>query len=69
MKLEYHRESGSRIYGFQEITLTSYEQDYAENYIRRYASVIDYDEHVAYFDVRKEEPCDFLSVGLPFFNR
>ena len=49
--------------------MSSYEQDFVENYIHRYASVFYYDEHVAYFDDSKEETYDFLSTGLPFLSR
>lgn len=64
VKLDYYNEEGDRQKGFDEHALTSYQQDLAESIIRKYADVIDYDAHTAFFDSESEAVYEFIYEGL-----
>lgn len=69
VRLEYINEAKDRIPGFCESNETTYEQDLVEAYIRQFASVIDNDHHIAYFNDGREETYTFISDGLPYLSR
>lgn len=68
IKLNYYNEEGERGEGFDDNPITSYAQDVVEAYIKSYASVIDYDAHIAYFDMDREDAYTFVLEGLSFLN-
>lgn len=68
IKLNYYNEEGERGEGFDDNPITSYAQDVVEAYIKSYASIIDYDAHIAYFDMDREDAYTFVLEGLSFLN-
>lgn len=68
IKLNYYNEEGERGEGFDDNPITSYAQDVVEAYIKSYASIIDYDAHIAYFDMDREDTYTFVLEGLSFLN-
>ena len=68
IKLNYYNEEGERGEGFDDNPITSYAQDVVEAYIKSYASGIDYDAHIAYFDMDREDAYTFVLEGLSFLN-
>lgn len=68
LKVYYVDENQNRILGFNRDYITHYEQDIVENYIRQYASFIDEDQHVVYFDRYSEKTYMFIKEGLDFLQ-
>lgn len=64
----YVDENQNRIYGFQNDTITSYNQDLVENYIKQYADSIDQEKHKAYFNVTSQKTYEFIFEGLEFLK-
>lgn len=60
----YEDENHNTVYGFQKDLLTSYQQDYVESYIKKYAFDIDYKNHKAYFDIYNQKTFEFIFEGL-----
>lgn len=67
--LECYNEQGNRIHGLDEKSINSYKQDLIETFIKKYAQVIDYDKHIAYFDQNAEDTFIFLEQGLSYLNQ
>lgn len=69
VKLDCYNEFGNRVNGFDQTRVTNFTQDLVETYIKKFAQVVDYDEHVAYFDQDEEETFTFMTEGLPFLGQ
>ena len=65
-KLYYVNEEHDRILGFNKNTVTTFKQDIVEKYFETHADMIDYENHVAYFDIDKEKSIEFILEGLNF---
>lgn len=65
-KIYYVNEENDRILGFNKDIFTTFKQDIVEKYFETHADFIDYENHVAYFDVEKEKTMEFILEGLNF---
>lgn len=68
VKIDYYNEDGKIHKGFDEQFVTNYAQDLVEELVKKYAQVIDYDAHIAYFDTESEDVYNFLYSGLPLLS-
>ncbi len=69
VKLDCYNEEGNRINGFDQHRVTNFTQDVVETYIKKFAQVIDYDAHLAYFDQDADDTFTFMNEGLPFLSQ
>lgn len=67
-KIYYYNENQNRVLGFNKELITDYTQDIVENYICHYASNIDYEKHIAYFDIDEEKTYEFINEGIDFLQ-
>ncbi|MBQ0064136.1 MAG: DEAD/DEAH box helicase [Firmicutes bacterium] len=66
--LYYYDDNQNRIRGFNTDIPTTFEQDIVENYIKKFASRIDPETKIAYFDLEEENSYTFVNEGLEFLN-
>lgn len=67
--LDYYNESGGKRKGFDEHNTTSFQQDLVEEMVKKYAQTIDYDKHIAYFDMEGELAYRFICDALPTLHQ
>lgn len=64
LEVYYINENNDKIQGFNTQVITNYQQDIVEEYLRKYASYIDLDKHIAYFDIDSEKTHEFIYEGI-----
>lgn len=69
IELKYFNESGDFISGFNEDNITTFQQDLVETYIKKYASVVDKTNHIAYLNVNDEMAYTFASEGIEYLKQ
>ncbi len=60
-KIYYMDDNQNKISAFNHETVTTYRQDVVEGYFRKYASFIDEEKHIAYFDMESERAIEFIN--------
>lgn len=66
--VEYIDDDGNRQRGFHLDFITNYQQDIVEKYIEKYADHINYEKHIAYFDMNSQKTFEFVQDGLSFLK-
>jgi len=60
-KVYYIDDNNNKILAFNKETITNYQQDIVESYFRKYASSIDEEKHIAYFDIESQKTGEFIN--------